>query len=40
LNHLFQVCETGDIDEYAKIEQTISPEVLEDITKWVKAQLK
>lgn len=39
LNHLFQECETGMPDEYAKIEQTFSPQVLEDITHWMKPQL-
>ncbi len=38
LNHLFQECETGQADEYGKIEQTISPQVLEDITNWLKKQ--
>jgi uncharacterized protein len=36
LNHLFQKCETGDESEYAKIEETISPEVLELISDWIK----
>ncbi len=38
LNHLFQECETGAVDEYAKIEQTISPIVLETISKWIKSK--
>ena len=36
LNHLFQHCQTGDINEYGKIEETISPEVLTDIANWIK----
>ena len=40
LNHLFQESTTGDIDEYAKIEQTISPKVLSDITNWIETQIK
>ena len=36
LNHLFQHCETGSPDEYATIEETISPEVLEMIVEFVK----
>lgn len=36
LNHLFQECETGDISEYSRIEQTISPQVLDDIAGWIK----
>ncbi len=40
LNHLFQECETGAISEYATIEQTISPIVLEEITNWILKQIK
>ncbi len=36
LNHLFQESETGKVDEYIKIEQTISDQVLNDITEWIK----
>jgi|APSaa5957512576_1039674.scaffolds.fasta_scaffold06798_3 uncharacterized protein len=35
LNHLFQNCETGAISEYAQIEETIEPEVLEIIKDWI-----
>jgi pimeloyl-ACP methyl ester carboxylesterase len=35
LNHLFQRCETGAVAEYAQIEETISPEVLEIISEWI-----
>lgn len=35
LNHLFQHCTTGAVNEYAQIEETISPEVLKDITEWI-----
>jgi hypothetical protein len=35
LNHLFQTCETGAIAEYAQIEETISPAVLEIILDWI-----
>jgi len=35
LNHLFQQCTTGSPDEYAGIEQTISPEVLKVISDWI-----
>lgn len=35
LNHLFQHSTTGDVSEYGEIEETISPEVLEDIAKWI-----
>ena len=35
LNHLFQHCTTGLPDEYGQIEETISPEVLQDIAQWI-----
>jgi len=35
LNHLFQECKTGSPNEYAGIEQTISPSALEIITQWI-----
>lgn len=35
LNHLFQHSQTGSQEEYGKIEETISPEVLGDIAKWI-----
>jgi len=35
LNHLFQHCTTGSPTEYAKIEETFSPEVLEIIANWI-----
>lgn len=35
LNHLFQHCTTGMPDEYGKIEETISTEVLNDIAVWI-----
>ena len=35
LNHLFQHCTTGLPTEYASIEETISPEVLDDISRWL-----
>lgn len=35
LNHLFQKCETGAISEYAQIEETIDPKVLEIIKDWI-----
>lgn len=36
LNHLLQEADTGDITEYAQIEQTLSPKVLEMIAQWIK----
>ena len=35
LNHLFQECKTGSPEEYATIEQTISPDVLKEIADWI-----
>jgi uncharacterized protein len=41
LNHLFQTCETGLPDEYAKIDETIAPYVLEEVSAWIqKLKLK
>lgn len=37
LNHMLQHCSTGSVNEYATIEETISPEVLEIITQWIKS---
>lgn len=36
LNHLFQHCTTGQILEYRQIEETFSPEVMQDIVQWIK----
>lgn len=36
LNHLFQESQTGSLDEYGKIEQTISPTALTEISEWIK----
>lgn len=36
MNHLFQHCTTGAVSEYGEIEETVAPEVLEDITRWIK----
>ena len=38
LNHLFQPCATGEVNEYGLIEQTISEEVLSDMSKWILGQ--
>ena len=40
LNHLFQECNTGSVEEYSKIKQTISPIALEEILNWIKIQIK
>ena len=36
LNHLLQTAETGAIEEYVQIEETIAPKVLEAIHEWWK----
>ena len=38
LNHLFQTCEKGTLAEYGQLEETINPEVLEDIIEWIRKQ--
>ncbi len=38
INHWFQTCKTGILAEYATIEETISPIVLETIVTWLKKQ--
>jgi len=35
LNHLFQTAETGAFSEYAKIEETMSPVMLEIVSEWI-----
>ena len=42
LNHLFQECKTGNLNEYKEIEQTISPIALKEISNWIleKIQIK
>jgi pimeloyl-ACP methyl ester carboxylesterase len=38
LNHMFQECETGNMNEYSKIEQTIAPYVLKEVADWISAR--
>jgi hypothetical protein len=35
LNHLFQECKTGAMSEYATIEQTFAPFVLQEVSDWI-----
>jgi len=35
LNHLFQTAKTGSPAEYAEIEETMSPVVLEKVSSWI-----
>ncbi len=39
LNHLFQHADTGLPNEYGEIEETMSPEVLEIILKWIRERV-
>ena len=39
LNHLFQTARTGNFDEYARIEETMSPLALETIAGWLETQV-
>jgi len=38
LNHLLQTAETGEISEYGKIEETMSPIALQIISDWILEQ--
>lgn len=39
LNHLFQKCNSCTVQEYGTLEETISTDVLKDITAWLKAEM-
>ena len=39
VNHLFQHCNTGIVTEYQQIEETIAPEVLLVVAKWIKTNI-
>lgn len=39
LNHAFQTCTTGALSEYATLEETIAPSVLDLIGNWVNKQI-
>ena len=39
VNHLFQHCNTGIVTEYQQIEETIAPEVLQEVAKWIKTNI-
>ncbi|KAA8479973.1 hypothetical protein BDE36_3340 [Arcticibacter tournemirensis] len=36
LNHLFQTADTGEVGEYADIEETFAPEALKVMTDWIR----
>ncbi len=40
LNHLFQTAKTGAVGEYAKIEETIAPDVLDLVRDWILEKTK
>lgn len=40
VNHLFQECEKCTVQEYAEIEQTIKPEVLDIVANWLNEHVK
>ncbi len=35
LNHLFQTCKTGALNEYKEIEETFSPKAMQIIVNWI-----
>jgi hypothetical protein len=37
---LFQTCQSGYVGEYASIEETMSPKVLQTIVEWIDARVK
>ncbi len=39
VNHMFQHCNTGIVTEYQQIEETIAPEVLQVVEKWIKLNI-
>lgn len=38
-NHLFQTAETGSVEEYRELEETMSPEVLACISDWINQRI-
>lgn len=40
LNHLFQECTTGAPSEYAEIEETFSPNAMEELLDWINEHMK
>ncbi len=40
LNHMFQICKSGAVSEYAQIEETMSPTALTIISDWLKQQVR
>ncbi|ASU35593.1 alpha/beta hydrolase family protein [Mucilaginibacter xinganensis] len=40
LNHLLQTAQTGDLSEYEKIDETMSPAAMKIISDWIKIHVK
>jgi len=40
LNHLLQTANTGQVDEYSEIQETMSPVALKIISDWIKLHTK
>jgi len=40
LNHLFQTAKTGDVTEYSRSEETISPRALDTIAAWLRTNVQ
>lgn len=40
LNHLFQTCKKCTVAEYAELDETIAPKILDTITNWLKQNVK
>ncbi len=40
LNHLFQECKTCTVEEYAEIEQTLDPILLNEVSEWILQQVR
>ena len=40
LNHLFQTCKTGMPEEYARIDETMSPTVLLLVGEWIEQRAR
>jgi len=40
LNHLLQTANTGQVDEYADIQETMSPMAMKIISDWIKLHTK
>ena len=40
LNHLFQTCKTGTPEEYARIDETMSPTVLMLVGEWIEQRVR